>query len=59
VDRSVCLSTGMCTTIAPEIFELVDGSLTILVERLADDQVELVEDAIACCPVEALSLEPD
>lgn len=56
VDISVCIGSGMCTTIAPTVFELDAGKVvTLLKAEIEDgDEAELVADAIACCPVEAI-----
>jgi ferredoxin len=57
VDRDVCIVSGMCTSIAPEIFQIGDdGLLHILVEDLTPEQAEKAGNAVLCCPVEALSL---
>jgi ferredoxin len=47
----------MCTSIAPEIFQIGDdGKLSILLRDLGPDLVEKADNAVLCCPVEALSL---
>jgi ferredoxin len=57
VDRDRCITSGMCTSIAPEIFQIGDdGKLSILMEDLPDDLVDKADSAVLCCPVEALSL---
>jgi len=53
VDRPVCLGTGMCAGSAPDYFKLDDsGRVRALREEIAPD--ELVTDAAALCPVEAI-----
>lgn len=57
VDRDRCIVSGMCTSIAPEIFRIGDdGALTILLTDLTPELVEKADNAVLCCPVEALSL---
>jgi ferredoxin len=58
VDRSRCIGSGMCTSIAPEVFDLDDeGNLVVLLPLASTtDQIAAVRDATACCPVEAISL---
>jgi ferredoxin len=52
VDRHICISSGMCTGIAPERFELRgDGSHAI---NEVVDEDEAVIDAAESCPVEAI-----
>ena len=59
VDLDKCIGSGMCTTSAPQLFELVeDGTHVRLLADEVPQELELVlEDAIACCPTEALSAE--
>lgn len=60
VDRTLCVGTGMCTSIAPDLFELDDNGVLVLhEERITARAREEIDDAIACCPVEALSRVPD
>jgi ferredoxin len=57
VDMKKCICSGMCTTIAPDVFRLDDdGKLVVLRRNLAGDEIGAVRDAVACCPVEAISL---
>jgi len=57
VDRKRCIASGMCTSIAPELFELDDGILVLRRGGMIDDSdLDAVSDAVACCPVEALRL---
>jgi ferredoxin len=59
VDWDRCIGAGMCTSMAPAAFELDDdGSLVVTIDeaRVPPEQVDAVQDAVACCPVEALQL---
>lgn len=58
VDRDRCVGSGMCTSIAPGVFELDDvGGLVLKRDEVADEADQAaVNDAVACCPVEALSV---
>lgn len=59
VDWDRCIGAGMCTSMAPAAFELDDaGDLVVLIdeERVPREQVDAVQDAVSCCPVEALQL---
>jgi ferredoxin len=57
VDMRKCICSGMCTTIAPGVFKLDDdGKLVVLRRNLVGEEIAMVKDAIACCPVEAISL---
>jgi ferredoxin len=57
VDLAVCIGSGMCTTAAPSLFVLDSrgGKVTLISETVPDGLEEAVEDAEACCPVEAIS----
>lgn len=63
VDFDVCASTGTCTNVAKEIFEIrADGYLYILGgydERLPDELVEKATAAAELCPTGAISLVDD
>lgn len=57
VDESLCASTGLCESVAPELFEIGDdGALLVLVPDLPADRVELARAAARTCPTRALSI---
>ncbi len=59
IDRERCAATGMCTSIAPANFELDDaGALVVKDEGVLPETLELIESAVACCPMEAISIAP-
>ena len=46
----------MCTTIAPALFDMDDdGVLIVIKETPAPNEQRSLLDAVACCPVDALS----
>ena len=55
VDKNVCICSAMCVTIAPGRFVLDEQQRSDLVEAEIDPD-ELVRDAAASCPSEAISL---
>jgi ferredoxin len=59
VDLDRCIGSGMCTTYAPQLFELVeDGThVRLLADEVPEGLETVVEDAVACCPVEAISTD--
>lgn len=60
VDRDRCTGLGMCEAAAPDYFEIQeDGSLRLLVERACDAHKALLDEAVASCPAEALSIIED
>ena len=55
VDRSRCNGTGLCVGVADEHFEL-DGEHRSRVVRAVVDADDVVVDAAACCPMEAITV---
>ncbi|MEI5999394.1 ferredoxin [Paraburkholderia bengalensis] len=58
VDMNKCVCAGMCISLAPTLFDL-DGNARLIViksECTTPKEVKEAEDAIACCPVEAIRL---
>ncbi|MCW2592197.1 MAG: fdx2 [Mycobacterium sp.] len=58
VDFAKCAGLGICESMAPEFFEVNDdGELVLHKEGITDDELQSVEEAVAGCPTEALSIE--
>lgn len=54
IDRTLCIGSGNCVNLAPEIFEIDEENLVAFREETPDiDQGRLIE-ACAICPVDAL-----
>lgn len=57
VDFGKCTGLGMCEAIAPDFFEIQeDGTLKLLAEHCNESQRAEIEEAIAACPTEAISI---
>jgi len=57
VDRDLCEANGVCTGIAPDVFELDDeDELVLLQPEPPEEMRERIEQAVASCPKTALSL---
>jgi ferredoxin len=57
VDRDLCEANGLCTGIAPDVFDLDDeDELVILQPEPPEHMRDTVEQAVASCPKNALSL---
>ena len=55
---SCCVSTGSCTRVAPEVFEIRDdGFLYVLQEEPGEDLRAKVEEAAELCPTGAISIQ--
>jgi ferredoxin len=58
VDFAKCAGLGICESMAPEFFEVNDdGELVLHKDGITDDELQSVEEAVAGCPTEALSIE--
>lgn len=55
IDESDCIGAGRCVTIAPRVFELVDGIAVLLDPQGADD--ETILDAARSCPTLCIYLD--
>lgn len=57
VDPDLCLGCGVCESIAAEIFSLGDEIYaTIIMNPVPEKMRYLVEEAVAECPEEAISI---
>lgn len=58
VDYDICASTGACTQIAPEVFEVrTDGYLYILIDEPGEELRDKVNQAADMCPTAAITIE--
>jgi ferredoxin len=57
VDRTACMGTGVCVSLAPDHFDVVDGLSTPL-DAPEPMPEELVEEVVDNCPMAALSPAP-
>lgn len=57
VDFDLCVSSGSCTRVAPEVFELRDGYLVVLQEKPPEELRAEVADAEELCPTGAIRIE--
>lgn len=55
VDHNVCIGCGTCEGIAPDYFQLEDG-LANVVAPYKEEDADIIEEAIASCPVAAISI---
>lgn len=56
VDEIVCQGTGYCQRIAPEIFEVVDGTAVVLISDPPEGLHDKVDEAERICPSRAITL---
>lgn len=58
VDFDLCESNAVCMQIAPEVFEVRDDDfLYVLQEEPPESERAKMEEAVARCPKQAISLE--
>jgi ferredoxin len=58
IDWDRCIHSGMCTTIAGNVFEMgPDARLKVRSDTVAGADLDSVHDAAACCPVEAITVD--
>ena len=55
-DRELCVGSGQCELLAPEVFEVDDDGAVRVLQPEADDG-SAVRDAVQQCPTGALSIE--
>ncbi|MFM8836924.1 MAG: ferredoxin [Actinomycetota bacterium] len=58
VNFDSCASTGACTQMCPEVFEIrTDGFLHVLIENPGSELHEAVKSAEEICPTGAITIE--
>jgi ferredoxin len=56
-DFDLCESNGICTGLAPDVFELDDDDyLVVLTDEVTPDNEGRIQQAVASCPKAALSI---
>jgi ferredoxin len=60
VDYDLCESNALCEAIAPETFQIDDeDNLQLLDDRVTDENLARIEQAVASCPKSAISIVED
>lgn len=54
IDRTLCIGTGNCVAVAPEVFVLGPDAIVTFVEAPEDIDSERLLEACEVCPVDAL-----
>ncbi len=57
VDPDLCTGDEICTQICPEIFEMVGDKAIADTEEVPEHLKDLVKEAAASCPSEAIIIE--
>ena len=59
VDRDRCIGSGICESIAADVFEVQDdGTMELLTDDVAETDRERIQQAVARCPTVALNIAP-
>jgi ferredoxin len=57
VDMDRCCGSAMCTSIAARYFEMDSGGrLLVRRDTVDDEDLDTIEEAVTCCPTEAILL---
>lgn len=59
IDRALCIGSGNCTNLAPELFVLGSDNIVAFKDDAPDIDTGRLEEATAICPVDALILEDE
>ncbi len=55
VDADVCVGTGSCEALCPEVFELTDEGISkVKVDTVPEEHEDAVQEAMEACPVDAI-----
>lgn len=58
VDRDACIGCELCTTICPEVFEMDDEQIAVVIANpVPTDSEESAQEAADSCPTEAITVE--
>lgn len=57
VDKDTCIGCGLCTGVAPEVFEMNDDGVAEAYAEFDESAKDAVDEAIDGCPVSAISMD--
>jgi len=59
-DRDSCIGSGICESIAEDIFRIAgDGLMELVSDQPDDDHRQVVENAVSRCPTAAIRIAQD
>lgn len=59
IDRALCIGSGNCVNLAPEIFEIDDENIVDFKDDTPNIDQDRLVDSCAICPVDALIVEDE
>ena len=57
VNKDMCTGCGLCSDTCPEVFELDDDVVKVIVDQVPESAADTCREATDNCPVEAIKLE--
>jgi ferredoxin len=57
VDGETCIGCGLCAETCPEVFEMNDDKVRVIVDEVPEGVMESCKEASENCPVEAIQME--
>jgi ferredoxin len=56
-DKDACIGSGICESIAEDVFQVGDGGLmTVVTDDVADERRNEIEQAVSRCPTGAIRI---
>ena len=59
VDKDTCISCGICTGIAPDVFVMDEDDKSEALDTVTDENKDSVQEAIDSCPTNAIAWEEE
>lgn len=53
VDKDTCIGCGLCESLCPEVFELIEGKSNV---KDSKSKAKCVKEAVESCPVGAIKI---
>lgn len=58
IDRDACIGCELCASICPEVFEMDDENIAVvIVDSIAEDLKDSAQEAADSCPTDAITIE--
>lgn len=56
VNEELCIGCGMCESICPEVFEMNDDGIAVVIGEVTEDLADSANEAKEACPTEAIEI---
>lgn len=57
IDRTACISCGLCSELAPKTFELDKDMICVIKSKEPFDNLSKIKEAVDSCATQALTVE--